>query len=649
MSTSVQLPIPERSKKIMRKAEDIVRARGWTPDAPVFVGKRWKLAYTDQWGIKHAHTLSQLLDLGSSSHVFYIGEKLCRLILRDLFPDNRWEYNRRFDWLKEVSDGPALELDIFCPDLNIACEHNGKHHRSSQRVMARDVHKLTVCARMNVRLLVVDQPNYITVPAYCNLIGAALTKMKVPYNAERLKTIADLDGASDTVNSFIKHCYSEFTKEVIGYISRQGGELLKVNDSPWRPGGSLSKRSRLQIKPACGHALIRAEAGELFIKGSWCKRCSLTKHKLRKFKDRIELLKQRRLTQFRNIGVDLDKVVRTPSGLSNIVCEFCGNSLQNLTWSSLENLCSGWCSGCAQLVKRSARLAKVRWQLLEENNGALRCRCLNLECSAEFTASTRNLYDFDQSVACCPVGRTGSDDHDGRVNLTFPRLVSLLRSIHPRGQVLDRSIRKNGMYECHCGVVGHPTFTVSQTSLIKAIARLVISELIDAQLLVKTAPKDTVPALAALVSDEGLQLDPARNYSNNALKFLRTHETPALRSFWENSRSQLLLPAVEYKHLHRNSYRCSACSPTGVRKNKKDSDYLARVEQVDQLFKINRTQHRPTAVELPGGNIIKIHCGNALHDSFERNLSSWNQIKVRYCKPCRDLVKASAREKLEGL
>lgn len=633
MTSTPTLPtaMTPRTANNMHQAHTIVVARGWRPIGPRFANHRWEFVYADQWDIEHAHTLSKLRDLSCTSHILHIGEKLCRLILRDLFPGNSWQYNRRYDWLKEAPDAPALELDIYCPALQLACEHNGRQHLSNPLLAARDRHKALVCGKKTVTLLVVNQPKYITVADYCDLISGALDAAGVSYDACRLKALKSLDGSSPTINAFIKHCYSQFTDEVLSYIGSLGGKLLEVNGQPWRTGGTLSKRSQLRIKLACGHDEITPEAGAMLIAESWCKNCALADHKRQKFQLRVAQLGLRR-AYYRSIGVDLNNVLRTPDGRVNIGCERCGHQLQHRSWAFLESMAAGWCSVCERHAQNTQRLSELGWRALG-NSGFYQCEARG--CNAQFNATHRQVLDFDNRNECCPRGRTGSATHTP-VKVTLGGLGLLLRAIHPQGYLIDSALTADDYHNCQCGNPGHLSFRCKQNSLTKRVARKVVDELKHHQLLLPATPNDITPAVNALLSDSGLVWDVQNNYANNALRFLRQWQTPTLDVLLQQGSGTVLVAASEFQHLHRNDYGCTACSPIAVRKKKSLSDYLQAIQIIDLTYSPGRSSLREPSVRLAdSGKTIEIECGDATHSKFTRTLSNWNRIASRYCPACK--------------
>ena len=67
-------------------------------------------------------------------------EQEVRDILRHLTPGEHW-YSVRPDWLRNPYTNRKLELDLFSPTLNIACEVQGEHHYSSKYIGAVEFEK----------------------------------------------------------------------------------------------------------------------------------------------------------------------------------------------------------------------------------------------------------------------------------------------------------------------------------------------------------------------------------------------------------------------------------------------------------------------------------------------------------------------------
>jgi hypothetical protein len=99
-----------------------------------------------------------------------IGEQLCMTIIKELYPNNKF-IKMRPDWLKNPNTGWNMELNIYCDELKIAIEYNGKQHYeyveyfhrneiNFNKQRERDVLKNELCEKNDIKL--------ITVPHTCN-------------------------------------------------------------------------------------------------------------------------------------------------------------------------------------------------------------------------------------------------------------------------------------------------------------------------------------------------------------------------------------------------------------------------------------------------------------------------------------------------
>ncbi len=628
-----------RSKQCEEEAVRIIEQRGWTYVGAVSEHRRWVYEYRDQWQVVHRHTLARLKDLSCASHTLHIGEKLCRLILGDLFQDARWLYNRRYHWLRETPDGPALELDIYSESLRLACEHNGKGHEDP-RISRRDDHKASVCKDRGISLLVIEQPKSLTVANYCRLFKEALDAQGVDYDQARLEGLTALDGGSPRINDFIQSCYKAFTDEVLEYINLKGGTLLSVDGAPWHPGGAIASKTRLKISLPCKHPPISPGAGEMLQREVWCKSCALAEGNRKDFVSKMATLKQDSASRYLQIGVDLDAVCRDSNGLLEVECR-CGHRVAGRSWAFLIDLADGWCWACRKRQEHSQELALRQWTCEEEGQADnSRYRCLKPGCGGQFSLSKRAFADFDQVDACCPANLSARSELSGAAKISLDRIGKWLRAIFPHGSLVAGA-GPDDTYRACCGVAEHMPFSFKLADLKKAVARKVIDELKSQEFLLPQTSSTVNVAVAMLVGDEGLVFDPALNYAEPARRFLQANATEKLTALDLKQRVEIL-PFTACHRLRQADYRCSSCSPTGVSKGKSDQDYLNAVRVIDKVYQSGRTRPRSPDVDLAEKDQgrITIRCGNADHPSFSRSLSSWNQIADRYCPACR---KASKR------
>ena len=115
-------------------------------------------------------------------------ENLARDILRHHFPFLHAVYNSRPDWLRNPTTGRRLELDIWFPQIKVACEVQGiqhgrpvlglqKDHADFMAQQARDMVKVETCKQRGMTL--------ITVTIF------DLTEARFPAIARRLFAAAD--------------------------------------------------------------------------------------------------------------------------------------------------------------------------------------------------------------------------------------------------------------------------------------------------------------------------------------------------------------------------------------------------------------------------------------------------------------------------
>lgn len=113
----------------------------------------------------------------TSTRKVSVGESKCRQVLESLFPGYTFATVRP-DFLKNPKTGRNLELDCYCPDLNLAVEYQGEqhyrypnpYHHSAEDFygqLERDRIKQELCTRHGVTLIQVPYSvgsirNYLT-------------------------------------------------------------------------------------------------------------------------------------------------------------------------------------------------------------------------------------------------------------------------------------------------------------------------------------------------------------------------------------------------------------------------------------------------------------------------------------------------------
>lgn len=100
------------------------------------------------------------------------GEAIMAIIMAKLFP-GEWLRNTRPQFLAEKT-GRSLELDGFCPDQQLAWEHQGLQHRD-EKITETDEVKASACKDHGVRLIVVWQKK-LDPDSYLAAIKGALDK-----------------------------------------------------------------------------------------------------------------------------------------------------------------------------------------------------------------------------------------------------------------------------------------------------------------------------------------------------------------------------------------------------------------------------------------------------------------------------------------
>ena len=94
------------------------------------------------------------------------GEQLCLEALREFFPDHTFKTVRP-DFLKNPQTGYNLELDLYCPELKLAIEYNGRQHyyytpyihgsvEEFNKQVYRDKLKNRLCKKHGITLITVS-------------------------------------------------------------------------------------------------------------------------------------------------------------------------------------------------------------------------------------------------------------------------------------------------------------------------------------------------------------------------------------------------------------------------------------------------------------------------------------------------------------
>jgi hypothetical protein len=93
------------------------------------------------------------------------GEKICKNVLHDMYPNNIFTKTRPI-WLQNPNSGYCLELDLYCDELKLAIEYQGKQHyvfipyfhkdnSDFKKQQIRDSIKKELCVKNNVNLITI--------------------------------------------------------------------------------------------------------------------------------------------------------------------------------------------------------------------------------------------------------------------------------------------------------------------------------------------------------------------------------------------------------------------------------------------------------------------------------------------------------------
>jgi very-short-patch-repair endonuclease len=94
-----------------------------------------------------------------------IGEKICQKIIEEIYPNNKFQKIRP-NWLKNTDTNKNMELDIYCNELKIAIEYNGKQHyeyieyfhrneNNFNKQCERDKLKNELCIKNGIKLITI--------------------------------------------------------------------------------------------------------------------------------------------------------------------------------------------------------------------------------------------------------------------------------------------------------------------------------------------------------------------------------------------------------------------------------------------------------------------------------------------------------------
>jgi hypothetical protein len=101
------------------------------------------------------------------------GETICHEIIKEIFPE--YSFNKiRPEWLKNPDTNRCLELDLFCRELNLAIEYNGKQHYEYNKFFHKNISNFeSQCERDELK------------KHLCTLHGITLITVPYKYNTKQ--------------------------------------------------------------------------------------------------------------------------------------------------------------------------------------------------------------------------------------------------------------------------------------------------------------------------------------------------------------------------------------------------------------------------------------------------------------------------------
>ena len=93
------------------------------------------------------------------------GEKICKNVLHDMYPEYVFQ-KKRPTWLQNPNSGYCLEIDLYCDELKLAIEYQGRQHyayipyfhkdsNDFKKQQIRDAIKKELCIKNNVKLIAI--------------------------------------------------------------------------------------------------------------------------------------------------------------------------------------------------------------------------------------------------------------------------------------------------------------------------------------------------------------------------------------------------------------------------------------------------------------------------------------------------------------
>lgn len=120
-----------------------------------------------------------------------------------MFPDKHVKYNFRPDWLKNLSTGQNLELDIYFPEIALAIEVNGFSHLHNFQ-KERDKIKSILCKDRGIFLITISDLSEL----FTSFTQRILRRYKADFSKIPVELFQEIANYKPSINK-------ELTKRVI--------------------------------------------------------------------------------------------------------------------------------------------------------------------------------------------------------------------------------------------------------------------------------------------------------------------------------------------------------------------------------------------------------------------------------------------------